>query len=91
MPENIKLYRSYKDQGLVFLGIHTADPENGAKAVKELGIPYPVGNDISRGTWTAYKVDMTPTLVLIDRKGNIRDVSPKDLEGKVKTLLAEKA
>ncbi len=71
-------YEKYKDQGLVIIGVHTPefafekDLSNVQKAVKDLGIAYPVAVDNDRTIWNAYKNKYWPAHYLIDRNGVLR-------------------
>jgi len=70
-------YQKYKDKGLVIVGVHTPEFEfeknydNVAKAVKDLGIHYPVVLDSNRTTWDAYHNLYWPHEYLIDIDGFI--------------------
>ncbi len=70
-------YEKYKDKGLVIVGVHTPEFEfeknydNVAKAVKDLGIHYPVVLDSNRATWGAYNNSYWPREYLIDIDGYI--------------------
>lgn len=67
----------YKDKGLVIIGIHTPEfafekkKENVEKALKELGITFPVVLDNEYGTWNAYKNQYWPRKFIIDLSGNV--------------------
>ncbi len=94
IPENVEIVKKYKDQGLVFVGVH--DAANGwdkaASVVKDKGINYPIAHDKSPGaSATDFKVQFWPTYVLIDRNGIIRGagLTPNHVEDAVKLLLAE--
>jgi thiol-disulfide isomerase/thioredoxin len=68
----------YKDAGLVVVGVHT--PEFGfersnarvQRAVRDLGIVFPVVADGERRIWTAFGTQAWPTMVLVDAQGRIR-------------------
>jgi thiol-disulfide isomerase/thioredoxin len=68
----------YKDQGLVVIGVHSPefelekDIENIRRAVKAMGIVYPVAVDSDHAVWNAFDNDYWPALYLIDAKGRIR-------------------
>jgi thiol-disulfide isomerase/thioredoxin len=70
-------YEKYKDDGLVIVGVHSPefdfekDPGNVARAVKELGITYPVVLDSEHRTWDAYQNLYWPRHYLIDVDGFI--------------------
>ncbi len=92
-PDNIRIAKKYKSQGLVFLGVHSDDDvAEMKKTIKSWPISYPVGQDTGSRAASAYKVGGYPTYVFIDRKGVIRHVSlgHGDTEGIVKKLLAGK-
>jgi len=71
-------YQTYKDKGLVIIGVHT--PEfafekelpNVQKAVKDFGIQYPVVQDNNYSTWQAYDNHYWPAKYIIDKEGNVR-------------------
>ena len=51
---------TYRDKGLVIVGVHTPEfafervPSNVERAVKQLGVKYPVALDPKFGTWNAF-------------------------------------
>ncbi len=77
LPYVKQWYDKYKDQGLVVIGIHTPEfgfekiQANVEKAVKDLGITYPVILDNNYSTWNAYGNQYWPRKYLIDLDGNI--------------------
>ena len=68
----------YADQGLVVIGVHTPEfafekeEANVAKAVKDLGVTYPVAVDSNWTIWKAYKNNYWPAHYFIDANGHIR-------------------
>ncbi len=80
IPELEGLYRRYERDGLTVLGVHTPefqferDPGNVGRAVRELGITYPVVLDPDYATWDAYGNRYWPTTYLVDRDGHVRDL-----------------
>lgn len=76
LPYYQKWADKYKDVQVV--GIHTPEldfeknPENVRAAVKDLGITYPVLIDGAGENWNRYKVDMWPTVMVIDKSGHVR-------------------
>ena len=69
---------AYRDDGLAIVGVHS--PEfafehvlaNVRRAVRRLGVRYPVALDNDFETWNAYSNQYWPAKYLIDRRGNVR-------------------
>jgi cytochrome c biogenesis protein CcdA/thiol-disulfide isomerase/thioredoxin len=94
--------RTYRNQGLVVLGIHTPEfafehvPGNVRSAVRRLGIRYPVALDNDYGTWNAFRNQYWPAKYLIDRQGHLRyyhfgEGEYGTTEERIRTLLGESA
>ncbi|MCX2544488.1 cytochrome c biogenesis protein DipZ [Pseudomonas sp. COW5] len=68
----------YKDQGLVVIGVHAPefaferDVGNVTKAMKELGINYPVAIDNDYKIWRAFNNEYWPAHYFADAQGRIR-------------------
>ena len=68
----------YKDSGLVIIGVHTPefpfekDEANVRKAVKELGLTYPIAMDNDYRIWRNFNNEYWPADYFIDAKGHIR-------------------
>jgi cytochrome c biogenesis protein CcdA/thiol-disulfide isomerase/thioredoxin len=71
-------YQKYKDRGLVIVGVHTPEFEfekstaNVARAIKELGVTWPVVQDNNYKEWTAYGNQYWPAHYFIDANGHVR-------------------
>jgi peroxiredoxin len=86
----------YSAQGLTVLGV-TGDPVDVAtRSAGELGTTYPLASDGSGNMLRAYRAYALPTLFVIDKQGNVRDVligysTPRlrEIEALVKKLIAE--
>jgi cytochrome c biogenesis protein CcdA/thiol-disulfide isomerase/thioredoxin len=69
---------AYRDDGLVVVGVHTPefaferDAGNVRRAVRDLGVAYPVALDNSYGTWTAWSNRYWPAKYFVDRRGRLR-------------------
>lgn len=69
---------TYRDKGLVIIGVHTPEfafehvAANVRAAVKRLGVRYPVMQDNRFKTWDNYANQYWPAEYLIDRNGRIR-------------------
>ncbi len=68
----------YKDHGLVVIGVHAPefaferDPGNVRRAVRDLGVTYPVALDANLAIWQAFKNIYWPAHYFIDAQGRIR-------------------
>ena len=71
-------HESYRDQGLVVVGVHTPefwfehDPENVSRATKEMRVEYPVALDPDYGVWNDFGNRYWPAVYLADAQGRIR-------------------
>jgi cytochrome c biogenesis protein CcdA/thiol-disulfide isomerase/thioredoxin len=71
-------YDKYKDQGLVVVGVHAPefafekDVGNVRRAVKDLGVDYPVALDNNYAIWRAFDNQYWPAHYFIDAEGRIR-------------------
>ena len=93
--------RRYGGQGLVVIGVHTPEfaferrQDNVAKAVKDLGVTYPVAIDSDWTIWKAFKNSYWPAHYFIDAKGRLRHThfGEGEYDGSeqvIRTLLAER-
>lgn len=70
-------YDTYKDQGLIVIGIHTPEfafeqkRENVVDAAGRFGLEFPIVMDNDYATWRAYGNNFWPRKYLIDIHGNI--------------------
>ena len=68
----------YKDAGLVVLGVHAPEfafeknPANVRKAVKDLGIGFPVALDNDFAIWRGFDNQAWPAFYFVDAQGRIR-------------------
>ncbi|MBM3667687.1 MAG: cytochrome c biogenesis protein DipZ [Actinobacteria bacterium] len=92
---------SYRDDGLVIVGVHSPefpferDAGNVAEAIEDNEIRYPVVQDNEFGTWTAYGNQYWPAKYLVDAGGQVRYVNfgegeYETTERAIRTLLREK-
>lgn len=93
-------YQTYKDKGLVVVGVHTPEypferlTANVSTAIKRFDIQYPVAQDNGYATWEAYKNNYWPAVYLIDKQGNIvythfGEGRYKETEAEIQKLLAQ--
>ena len=77
LPYVTKLYETYKDKGLVVVGIHTPEfpfersAVNVQAALKRHGVTYPVAQDNDSATWNAWRNQYWPAQHIVDQHGNI--------------------
>ncbi|MBI3754240.1 MAG: TlpA family protein disulfide reductase [Deltaproteobacteria bacterium] len=65
-----RVYETYKDKGMVFIGIAIEDKEAKVAAyVKEFGIAFPVGIDATGNIAEAYKIYGIPKTFIMDKHG----------------------
>jgi thiol-disulfide isomerase/thioredoxin len=68
----------YTDQGLLVIGVHTPefgfehDLDNVRRAVKDLGVDYPVAVDSDYAIWNAFSNHYWPAFYFVDAQGQIR-------------------
>jgi cytochrome c biogenesis protein CcdA/thiol-disulfide isomerase/thioredoxin len=90
----------YKDSGLVIIGVHTPefpfekDEANVRKAVKDLGVLYPVPMDNDYKIWRSFNNEYWPADYFIDATGHVRfhhfgEGSYDESEKWIRTLLEE--
>ena len=79
LPYVKRWYETYKDHGLVVIGVHAPefaferDPDNVRRAVGELGIRYPVAIDDDYAIWRGFSNQYWPAHYFIDAEGRIRE------------------
>ncbi|MBI1301899.1 MAG: redoxin domain-containing protein [Alphaproteobacteria bacterium] len=77
LPYITKWDRTYRDKGLVIIGVHAPefefekDVSNVKNALQAHNIEYPVAIDNKLDTWTAFKNSYWPAHYLIDKEGKI--------------------
>lgn len=77
LPALKEMWRKYKDKKCIIIGIHTPEFEfekdltNVQKAVRTLGIEYPILNDPTRINWENYGNAYWPRAALINAQGEI--------------------
>ncbi|MCM5681425.1 cytochrome c biogenesis protein/redoxin [Schlegelella sp. S2-27] len=99
VPHVERWHRMYANQGLVVVGVHT--PEFGYErplealqgAVRRYGLTYPIAQDNSYRTWSAYRNRYWPAHYLIDREGRIvyrhfGEGGERETERRIRELLA---
>ncbi len=81
LPHLRAWYTTYRRDGFEIVGVHSPEfafehvPSNVSSAVRSLHVTWPVALDNNFTTWTAYANEYWPADYLIDRSGNVRDIS----------------
>ncbi|MCP4456007.1 MAG: redoxin domain-containing protein [Planctomycetes bacterium] len=90
IPALCQLARKYGHDGLEVIGVHTYHFKHGIpEFLSSHALPYTIAVDNNEQTREAYHVTTYPTTAVIDRKGMLRAINPKNLEETVKNLLSE--
>ncbi len=98
MPAIESVYRSYKDVGLVVIGLNLTaqdSKQDAALFAQEVGVTFPIALDLDNSVGNLYRVTALPTSFFVDRKGMIRSVivggpmSEAVIRSKVEELLRE--
>ena len=100
IPHLRSWYDAYHDQGFVIIGVHTPEfvfeqkPENVQKAMRDLGVTWPVVLDNEYAQWRAYSNRYWPAHYFIDATGHIRyfhfgEGKYKESEEVIRALLSE--
>lgn len=93
MPALEAVYREYKDEGLVILGVNTGERVRGAdlqnrvrQFVQQFGLTFPIVLDADDSVATLYRLRAYPTTYFISSDGTIVDMrrgafaSPQDIK-----------
>jgi peroxiredoxin len=98
MPAIESVYRSYKELGLVVVGVNLTAQDSKQEVlsfVKEVGVTFPIALDVNNVVGNLYRATALPTSFFIDRKGVIRSIivgGPMNeavIQSKVEELLRE--
>ncbi len=96
MPRLSALQDRFGAQGLRVLGLSTEDAEDVGTFAQHAAVSYAIGVDANEETTRAYGVSGLPTLVVIDKRGFVRDIfigydaaEYGRLEAMVSSLVAE--
>ncbi len=67
-----KMWRAYKERGVVFVGVDYVDSESNARAyLKEFNITYPNGPDLGTEISQRYRIKGVPETYFVGKDGNI--------------------
>jgi cytochrome c biogenesis protein CcdA/thiol-disulfide isomerase/thioredoxin len=100
LPYLDRWYETYRDDGLVVVGVHSPefaferDAGNVREAVADLGVDWPVALDNDFATWSAWGNRYWPAKYFVDRQGHVRfahfgEGAYQESEEVIRELLAE--
>lgn len=98
MPAIESIYRSYKDMGLMVIGLNLTaqdSKQDAALFAQEVGVTFPIALDLDNSVGILYRVTALPTSFFVDRNGVIRSVivggpmSEAVIRSKIEELLRE--
>lgn len=88
------LWRSYRDRGVIFVGVDYLDAPSAALAyLRRFQITYPNGPDVGTRISRLYRITGVPETFVVDPKGEVvfykaAPIRPGELEGILDSLLA---
>lgn len=88
------LWRSYRDRGVIFVGVDYLDAPSAALAyLRRFQITYPNGPDVGTRISRLYRITGVPETFVVDPKGEVvfykaAPIRPGELEGVLDSLLA---
>ena len=80
MPHVEEMYKRLGSKGLVVFGVSNESRDIVAHAAERFHVSYPLASDDGEGISTSYQVFALPTMVVIDRKGVVREVAISDTD-----------
>jgi peroxiredoxin len=80
MPHVEAMHKKLAAQGLVVFGVSNESRDIVAHAAERFHVTYPIASDEGEGVSTSYQVFALPTMVVIDRKGMVKEVAISDVE-----------
>jgi thiol-disulfide isomerase/thioredoxin len=100
LPYLRRWHEAYAGQGFLLLGVHTPEfefeksAENLQRAIRQLGVTWPVVQDNDYAQWRAYANRFWPAHYLIDAKGHLRyfhfgEGAYEETEAVIRMLLRE--
>jgi peroxiredoxin len=80
MPHIEALHQRLKDKGVTVLGVSHEEADVVSGAAARFHVSYPLAADTDEKVSTAYQVFALPTMVVIDKKGVVREVAVADTD-----------
>ncbi|MFQ5595680.1 MAG: TlpA family protein disulfide reductase [Anaerolineae bacterium] len=79
-PALERVWRDYKDRGVVFIGVDYVDVESSAREyMAEFDVTYPNGLDKGQRISRAYRIRGVPETFFVDKSGNIAPITVSGL------------
>jgi thiol-disulfide isomerase/thioredoxin len=78
LPAYARWHKQFSSREVLVIGVHTPETDterldsNVGKAVKQLGIEYPILLDNQYANWQRWNQHFWPTVYLVDKQGRIR-------------------
>jgi thiol-disulfide isomerase/thioredoxin len=92
-PYYNEIYNARKARGLVYWGVHLGRDAKAEAYVTKAQLSFPIGYDEAETTLDLFESNVVPTIVVLDKKGELRFkgfTRPEGLEALVDKLLEEK-
>jgi thiol-disulfide isomerase/thioredoxin len=80
MPHIEAMHKALKDKGVTVLGVSHEEANVVGGAAGRFHVSYPLAADVDEKVTTAYGVFALPTMVVIDKKGFVREVAVADTD-----------
>jgi peroxiredoxin len=80
MPHIEAMHKALKDKGVTVLGVSHEEANVVGGAAGRFHVSYPLAADVDEKVTTAYGVFALPTMVVIDKKGVVREVAVADTD-----------
>lgn len=97
-PQLNEWTRKYAARGLTVVGVGAEPAAELADAARTWGLAYPIVSDPAQATWKAWGIREIPAMLLVDRRGVVRDVVSgfdparfRELQAAIDRLIAEPA
>ncbi|MFN0073294.1 MAG: TlpA family protein disulfide reductase [Chloroflexota bacterium] len=75
MPALEQVYQSYRERGLVIVGIDVQEPADKVRAfLPEVGVTFPIVLDSDSRLALRYRATGLPATFIVDRAGTVRDI-----------------
>jgi peroxiredoxin len=80
MPHVEQMHKSLAQKGVVVFGVSNESPKVVAGAADRFHVTYPLASDDGEGVSNSYQVFALPTMVVVDKKGIVKQVAISDTD-----------